>query len=113
MGNPICSKVDVNGGRIQRFLSKQSFDSQQIRPIFVEVGTKSMPKGVAGKLMIPPEGGFHGVDELINGKRSHGLIGMPGIGEKIAPGLSVLQPVLSQYGKGIAGEDGVTVRTFF
>lgn len=113
MGSPICSKVDVNGGRIQKFMSKQSFDSQQIRPIFVEVGSKGMPKGVAGKLMIPPEGGFRGVDELIDGKRSHGLIGMPGIGEKIAPGHSVLEPVLSQYGKGITGEYGVTVRTVF
>ena len=72
-----------------------------------------MPKRVTGKVMIHSEGGFHGADELIDGKRSHGLIVLSGIGEKIAPGLTVLKPVLSQYGKGVTGEDGVTVRTVF
>lgn len=60
-----------------------------------------MAKRVTGKPMLHCEGRFNCVDELIDGKRCHRLIGMLGIGKKIAMRFSVLKPVFRQYDKGI------------
>lgn len=57
-------------------------------PFSKRCNPKACLKKVAGKPMFHPKGGFHGENELVDGKRSHGLIGMSCIGEKIALRLS-------------------------
>lgn len=87
MGDPVFSKMDIDRGGIQGFMAKQRFDGEQIRSIFVKMGTKSMAERMAGEPMFQAKGGLHGIDELVDSKRSHWQIRMPGIGKRYPMGL--------------------------
>ena len=47
--------MDVDRGRSNRFMSKQGFDGKQIRAILIEVGTESVPEGMAGDPVFPSQ----------------------------------------------------------
>ena len=95
-GCAICGKVDIKGGGIQGFMAEESFDGEQIRAIFVQVGAERMAKRVAGKPSWPSKAVFMGMD--VPGKE-------PGVNrpvlsvllwEKIAQRFSAGKPVLCQ-----------------
>lgn len=50
--------MDIDESGIQRLMPHKIFDGQKVRPIFIEMGTKSMPEGMAGDPMLPSKGSF-------------------------------------------------------
>ena len=52
--------MDIDESGIQRLMPHKIFDGQKVRPIFIEMGTKSMPEGMAGDPMLPSKGSFMG-----------------------------------------------------
>ena len=51
------SQMDIDGCGFQRFMAKQGFYGHKINPVFIEVRSKSMPKGMACDAFGPSE--FH------------------------------------------------------
>ena len=52
--------MDIDESGVQRLMPHKIFDGQKVRPIFIEMGTKSMPEGMAGDPMLPSKGSFMG-----------------------------------------------------
>ena len=48
-------QMDVDGRGFQGFMTKQCFYGHKINPVFIEVCSKSMPEGMAGKAFGPSE----------------------------------------------------------
>ena len=48
-------KVNVNRGGMQGFMSQKSLNGKQIHPVFIQMGTKSVTEGVAGKPAFPSQ----------------------------------------------------------
>lgn len=51
----VDSQMDIDGCGFQRFMAKQCFYGNKINTIFVEMCSKSMPKGMAGDAFRPSE----------------------------------------------------------
>ena len=58
----IAGKVDIYRSGIQGFMSHKSFYGKQIRSIFIQMCTKSMAEGMAGKPAFPAQPVLVGVD---------------------------------------------------
>ena len=58
----IAGKVDVDRGGLQGFMTHKSFYGKQIRSVFIQVCTKSMAEGMAGKPVFPAQSVLMGVD---------------------------------------------------
>ena len=53
-------KMNVDQGRIQGLVSHEIFDGQQVCPVFIKVGSKSVPERVAGDPVLPSKEIFMG-----------------------------------------------------
>ena len=45
----IRSQMHINGGGLDGFMSHEGLDGEQVHPVFIQMGAKSMAEGVAGK----------------------------------------------------------------
>lgn len=105
--------MDINGGRIQRFMSKEGLDSKKIGTILVEMGAESMAEGVAGKAMDPAKLCFAGENGLVYGVGDHMLVRMAVFREKPSHGFAGWEPVISKNLQGVRRKNGITVRASF
>lgn len=94
-------------------MPEQCFNSEQVGPIFIKVGTKCVPECMAGKTVLPAKFCFFGGNKLIYGIRSHGPLGVILVGEQKPPWPAGMEPVLCQDIQGIPGKEGIPVRTGF
>lgn len=58
----ITGKMDINSGGRQRFMSHKRFYGKQVGSVFIQMGTKSMTKGMTGKPAFPSEPVLMGMD---------------------------------------------------
>ena len=107
---PIRSKMDINGGGVQRLMSKQGLNSKKVGAIFVEMGAESVAERMAGQLMLQAEFAFFGRDKLADGIRNDMLVGMVPFGEEPAGRFSKSEPVVRKDLQCQGRQNGVPVR---
>ena len=110
---PIRSKMDINGGGVQRFMSKQGLNGEKVGAIFVEMGAESVAERVAGQLMLQAKFVFFGRDKLVNGIRNDMLVGMVPFREEPAGWFSKSEPVVRKDLQCQGRENGIPVRPGF
>ena len=94
-------------------MSKQGFNGKKIDPIFIQVGTKSMAKGMAGDAWLPAKSPLLGVDMSGKIKGINGLIRIILFREKPAGGSAEFEPVPGKDIQSIFRKNGISVRTVF
>ena len=52
--------MNIEQGRIQGLVSHEIFDGQQVCPVFIKVGSKSVPERMAGDPVLPSKEIFMG-----------------------------------------------------
>lgn len=58
----IGSQMDVKGGGIKGSVSHQGFNSKQVHPVFIKVGSECVTERMAGKPAFPAEPVLMGMD---------------------------------------------------
>lgn len=88
--------MNIEQSRIQGLMSHKIFDGQQVCPIFIKIGSESMPERMACDPVLPAERFFIGANMLhdVKGINIPGRIGL--FWEKPAAGKSVFKPVLCE-----------------
>lgn len=105
--------MDIEGGGIQRLMSKEGFDGEQIRAVFIKMGAESVAERMAGKAVADAKLVFFCKDELVHGISDHMLLGLSGLREKPAYWFAKGKPVGGEDFQRERGENGIAVRTCF
>lgn len=109
----VRGKMNVDQGRIQGLVSHEIFDGQQVCPVFIKVGPKSVPERVAGDPVLPSKEIFMGsyMTADIKSINGTGRIGL--FRKKPFRWTTVFKPVSGKEIQGLLGKDGVAVGTAF
>jgi len=109
----IGSQMDVKGGGIKGSVSHQGFNSKQVHPVFIKVGSECVTERMAGKPAFPAEPVLMGMD-MPGEEESVNRPVLPILfREEIAHWLFIGKPILSEQVKGSFGKDGITVMAVF
>ena len=95
-GRTISGEVDIDGSGIERFMSKEGLDGEEVSTVFIEVGAEGMPKGMAGEPPGPAEAFLMGMDVPGEEEGVNRPVLSILLWEKITQRLSAGKPVLSQ-----------------
>ena len=109
-GGAIPGEMDINGGGIERLMSKEGLDGEEVGAVFIEVGAEGMPEGMAGESLWPAEAFLMGMDVPGEEEGVDRAVLPILLWEKITHRFSAGKPVLSQDVQGGLREDGITVR---
>ena len=101
--------MNVDRGGIQGFMSKQSFDGEQVRTVFIKVCAKSVPERMAGETFFPAKTAFVLMDVSGKEKSVNGSGRVELFREEPAGRPPVLKPVLGKEVQGGFGKNGITV----
>lgn len=94
-------------------MSHESLYGKQVNSVFIQMGAKSMPEGVAGNPALPSKSVLMGMDMSGKEKRINGSVLPILLWEEITGWFPVGKPVLCQQIKGSFPEEGITGRTVF
>lgn len=105
--------MDIDQGRIQKSVSHEIFNSQQVCPIFIKVGPKSVAERMTGEPVLPSKGIFMCPHVTADIKSINGPGRIRLFREKPTSWTSVSKPVVREDIESFLGKDGVTVGTVF
>ena len=105
----IPGEVDIDGSGIERLMSKECLDGEEVGAVFVEVGAEGMSQGVAGQAVRPAEAFLMGKESLVYGIGDDMLVRVSLFREKPSHRLSISFPVIGEDKEGVGGKDGKAV----
>lgn len=89
-------------------MTEKSLDGEQVRAVFIEMGTKSVPQGMTGDALRPAEGTLHIVDMARNEEGINRPVFSGLFRKEEAGGPAKSKPVLREDVQGPSGEDGIS-----
>ena len=105
--------MNIDQGRIQRLVSHEIFNGQQVCPIFIKVGAESVAERMTGEPVLPSKGIFMCPHMTANIKSINGAGRIRLFREKPTGWMSVSKPVVREDVQSFLGKDGVAVGTAF
>ena len=109
----IAGKVDIDRGGMQGFMSHKSFYGKQIRSIFIQMCTKSMAEGMAGKPALPSQPVLVGMDVPREEEGINRSVLTALLREEISHRTVTFKPILCQKVKGCFRKNGIPVISAF
>lgn len=105
--------MDINGGRVQGFMSKDCLDGKKVCAVFVKMGSQGMPERMTGNTSFPSEPVFvfmdmPGQEEGVDWPARVSLFR-----EKPSHGSPACEPVLRKDAKSILRQDGIALLFVF
>lgn len=77
-------------------MAKESLNGEQVGAVFIQMGAKSMPEGMAGETLSPTKPAFMLMDMAGEEESINRLVSAILFGEEEAPGPAISEPVLSE-----------------
>lgn len=91
-------------------MSQQSLDGQQIRSVFIKMGSESVAERVTGETVFPAELSFFGKDKLVYCERDYVPVRMDPVWKEPAAWPAINEPVIGQDIQCPGGEECIPVR---
>ena len=105
----IPGEVDIDGGGIERLMSKEGLDGEEVSAVFIEVCAEGMSQGVAGQAVWPAEAFLMGKEGLVYGIGDDMLVRVTLFREKPSHRLSISLPIIGEDKEREGGKDSEAV----